>query len=156
MSNSHLALKTPTTHEYVYKLNHALYDLKQAPQAWFERLSKFLLANGYYMGKVDKTIFVKHQINNLIIIQVYVDDIIFGSTNHLLVVEFASLISHEFEMSMMGELSFILGLQVKQMEDGIFISQEKYARELVKKFGMKDSKEARTPMANNLKMDMDD
>ena len=137
--------------EYVYKLNRALYGLKQAPRAWFERLSKFLLANGYSMGKADKTLFVKHQMNDLIVVQVYVDDIIFGSTNHLLVEEFASLMSQEFEMSMMGELSFMLGLQIKQMEDGIFISQEKYARELVKKFGMEDSKEARTPMHTTLK-----
>ena len=142
--------------EYVYKLNRALYGLKQAPRAWFERLSKFLLANGYSMGKADKTLFVKHQTSDLIVVQVYVDDIIFGSTNHTLVVEFANLMSQEFEMSMMGELSFMLGLQIKQMEDGIFISQEKYARELVKKFGMEDSKEARTPMAHNVRMDMDD
>ena len=84
------------------------------------------------MGKADKTLFVKHQINDLIVVQVYAIDIIFGSTNHLLVEEFDRLMSQEFEMSMMGELSFILGLQIKQMEDGIFISQEKYARELVK------------------------
>ena len=108
------------------------------------------------MGKADKTLFVKHQTCDLIVVQVYVDDIIFGSTNHTLVVEFANLMSQEFEMSMMGELSFMLGLQIKQMDDGIFISQEKYARELVKKFGMEDSKEARTPMAHNVRMDMDD
>ena len=142
--------------EYVYKLNRALYGLKQAPRAWFERLSKFLLENGYSMGKADKTLFVKHHNCNLIVVQVYVDDIIFGATDHSLVLEFAKLMSQEFEMSMMGELTFMLGLQIKQLDGGIFISQEKYARELVKKFGMEDSKEAKTPMATNIKMDLDD
>ena len=146
----------PHHHEYVYKLNHALYGLKQAPRDWFEHLSKFLLANRYSMGKADKTLFVKHQTSDLIVVQVYVDDIIFGSTNHTLVVEFAKLMSQEFEMSMMGELSFMLGLQIKQMDGGIFISQENYERELVKKFGMDDSKEARTHMAHNVRMDIAD
>ena len=88
------------------------------------------------MGKADKTLFVKHQMNDLVVVQIYVDDIIFGSTNHLLVEEFARIMSQEFEMSLMGELSFMLGLQIKQREDGIFISQEKYVEELVKKFGL--------------------
>ena len=88
--------------------------------------------------------------------QVYVDDIIFGATDHSLVLEFAKLMSQEFEMSMMGELTFMLGLQIKQLDGGIFISLEKYARELVKKFGMEDSKDARTPMAANIKMNLDD
>ena len=68
--------------DYVFKLNHALYGLKQAPHAWYERLSKFLLENHFSIGVVDKTLFVKHQDNDMILVQIYVDDIIFGSTNH--------------------------------------------------------------------------
>ena len=146
----------PVHPDYVFKLNRALYGLKQAPRAWYERLSKFLIETGFSMGKVDKTLFVKHQNKDLIVVQIYVDDIIFGSTNNLLCDEFAKSMSQEFEMSQMGELSFILGLQIKQREDDIFISQEKYAKELVKKFGLENAKEAKTPMSTNSKLDLDE
>lgn len=89
------------------------------------------------------------------LVQIYVDDIIFGSTNAALAEEFSSLMSSEFEMSMMGELTFFLGLQIKQMKEGIFVSQTKYARELVKKFRMEDSKTISTPMAQNANLDSD-
>ena len=85
--------------DYVFKLNRALYGLKQAPRAWYEHLSKFLLENHFSMGKVDKTLFVKHQNKDLILVQIYVDDIIFGSTNTSLCGEFAKSMSQEFEMS---------------------------------------------------------
>ena len=142
--------------DYVFKLNCALYGLKQAPRAWYERLSKFLLENHYSMGAVDKTLFVKHQDKDMILVQIYVDDMIFWSTNHLLCEEFAKCMSQEFEMSLMGELTFMLGLQIKQCEGGIFISQEKYARELVKKFGLETANIAKTPMAHNALLDLDD
>ena len=142
--------------DYVFKLNRALYDLKQAPRAWYEYLSKFLLENHFSMGAVDKTLFVKHQDKDMILVQIYVDNIIFGSTNHLLCEEFAKCMSQEFEMSLMGELTFMLGLQIKQCEGDIFISQEKYARELVKKFGLEVANIAKTPMAHNALLDLDE
>ena len=142
--------------DYVFRLKRALYGLKQAPRAWYERLSKFLVEKGFSMGKVDKTLFIKHLNNDILVVQIYVDDIIFGATKHFLCEEFASSMSQEFEMSLMGELSFILGLQIKQTDSGIFISQGKYARELVKRFGMESAKESFVPMAHNAKLDLDE
>ena len=99
--------------DYVYKLKRALYGLKQAPQVWYERLSKFLLDHGYSRGKVDTTLFIKRKGKHILLVQVYVDDIIFGSTNLPLVEEFSTVMQGEFEMSLMGELNIFLGLQVK-------------------------------------------
>ncbi|XP_020262923.1 uncharacterized protein LOC109838908, partial [Asparagus officinalis] len=89
-------------------------------------------------------------------VQIYVDDIIFGATNESLCKEFSKVMQDHFEMSMMGELTFFLGLQVKQTKDGIFISQSKYAKELVKKFKLENSKHAPTPMSTSVKLDADE
>ena len=107
----------------MFKLSKALYGLKQAPRAWYERLSNFLLEKDFSKGKVDTTLFIKKTKNNLLIVQIYVDDIIFGDTNHCLCEEFSKLMQGEFEMSMMGELKFFLGLQIKQCKDEIFTTK---------------------------------
>ncbi|GJT54819.1 retrovirus-related pol polyprotein from transposon TNT 1-94 [Tanacetum coccineum] len=122
--------------DHVYKLKKALYGLKQAPKAWYDRLKAFLIKHEYKMGMVDNTLFTKKKSSNLIIVQIYVDDIIFGSTCQDMCDEFSKIIHDEFEMSMMGELNFFLGLQIKQMEDGIFFNQYKYIKEMLKKFGL--------------------
>ena len=96
--------------DHVFKLNKALYGLKQAPRAWYERLSTFLLDNEFTRDSVDTTLFTNHKNRDLLIIQVYVDDIIFGATNPSLCEEFTKLIQKKIEMSMMGELNFFLGL----------------------------------------------
>ncbi|GJW53228.1 retrovirus-related pol polyprotein from transposon TNT 1-94 [Tanacetum coccineum] len=103
--------------DHVYKLKKALYGLKQAPKAWYDRLKAFLIKHEYKMGMVDNTLFTKKKSSNLIIVQIYVDDIIFGSTCQDMCDEFAKIMHDEFEMSMMGELNFFLGLQIKQMDD---------------------------------------
>jgi hypothetical protein len=140
----------------VYKLKKALYGLKQAPRAWYERLSRFLIEKGFSIGKVDTTLFIKNNNLGFIIVQIYVDDIIFGATNEILCEDFAKCMQDEFEMSMMGELNFFLGLQVKQSKDAIFISQSKYTKELLKKFGMENTKHATTPMSTSTKLDKDE
>ena len=94
--------------------------------------------------------------NDLLIIQIYIDDIIFGATNHCLREEFSKLMQGEFEMSMMGELKFFLGLQIKQCKDGIFINQTKYARDSLKKFGMDGVKSRKTPMSIITKLNKDE
>ena len=119
----------------VYKLKKALYGLKQAPRAWYERLRSYLLQSGFEIGKVDTTLFIKRNNQDIQLVQIYVDDIIFGSTNSIMNKEFSDIMTKEFEMSNMGELSFFLGLQIKELENGIFISQEKYAKDLINKFG---------------------
>ncbi|GJV24173.1 retrovirus-related pol polyprotein from transposon TNT 1-94 [Tanacetum coccineum] len=120
---------------YVYKLKKALYGLKQAPKAWYDRLKTFLIKHEYSMGMVDNTLFTKKSKAHLIIVQIYVDEIIFGSTSQNLCDDFVKIMHDEFEMSMMGELNFFLGLQIKQMKDGIFFNQSKYIKEMLKKFG---------------------
>ena len=85
--------------------------------------------------------------------QIYVDDIIFGSTNQKSCEEFSRVMTQKFEMSMMGELSYFLGFQVKQLKDGTFISQTKYTQDLIKRFGMKDAKPAKTPMGTDARKD---
>ncbi|GJY04897.1 retrovirus-related pol polyprotein from transposon TNT 1-94 [Tanacetum coccineum] len=108
------------------------------------------------MGMVDNTLFTKKKSPNLIIVQIYVDDIIFGSTCQDMCDEFAKIMHDEFEMSMMGELNFFLGLQIKQMEDGIFFNQSKYIKEMLKKFGLEDSKPMKTPMSSDTKLTKDE
>ncbi|KAK6139469.1 hypothetical protein DH2020_026783 [Rehmannia glutinosa] len=140
----------------VYKLKKALYGLKQAPRAWYDRLSSFLLQNGFTRGKVDTTLFVFEKGQDCLLVQIYVDDIIFGATNESLCKKFSKLMQGEFEMSMMGELNFFLGLQIKQCQEGIYISQSKYTKELLKKFGIEEGRTISTPMATNVKIDKDE
>ena len=110
---------------HVFKLSKALYELKQAPRAYYEILTNFLLEQEFTKGKVKKTLFIKKSNDDLLIVQICVDDIIFGATNHCLCEEFFKLMQGEFEMSMKGELKFFLGLQIKQYKDGILINQNK-------------------------------
>ncbi|GJW03756.1 retrovirus-related pol polyprotein from transposon TNT 1-94 [Tanacetum coccineum] len=132
------------------------HGLKQAPKAWYDRLKAFLIKHEYKMGMVDNTLFTKKKSSNLVIVQIYVDDIIFGSTCQDMCDEFAKIMHDEFEMSMMGELNFFLGLQIKQMEDGIFFNQSKYIKEMLKKFGLEDSKPMKTPMSSDTKLTKDE
>ncbi|GJZ60005.1 retrovirus-related pol polyprotein from transposon TNT 1-94 [Tanacetum coccineum] len=141
---------------YVYKLKKALYGLKQAPKAWYDRLKAFLIKHNYSMGMVDNTLFTKKKDSNIIIVQIYVDDIIFGSTCQEMCDDFAKIMHDEFEMSMMGELNFFLGLQIKQLDDGIFFNQSKYIKEMLKKFGLEDSKPIKTPISTETKLTRDE
>ncbi|WVZ84461.1 hypothetical protein U9M48_031491 [Paspalum notatum var. saurae] len=140
----------------VYKLRKALYGLKQAPRAWYSRLKSFLLKSGFVMGSVDKTLFLLSHGGDTLIVQIYVDDIIFGGSSHALVSSFAKQMSREFEMSLMGELQFFLGLQIKQGLEGTFVHQDKYTRDILKKFEMGDSKPMTTLMSTNTALDADE
>jgi len=141
---------------HVYKLRKALYGLKQAPRAWYARLKTFLLANNFKMGSVDKTLFLLKQGKDTLIVQIYVDDIIFGGSSHALVAKFVDSMSREFEMSMMGELNFFLALQIKRTPDGIFLHQGKYTKDVLKKFDMADAKPISTPMPTSAALDADE
>ncbi|XP_066324527.1 uncharacterized protein [Miscanthus floridulus] len=120
----------PNFPDHVFKLQKALYGLKQAPRAW--------------------------QGNDTLIVQIYVDDIIFGGSSHALVKKFADVMSKEFEMSMMGELNFFLGLQIKQTLEGTFVHQGKYTKDVLKKFAMDDAKPISTPMPTSAALDADE
>jgi hypothetical protein len=140
---------------HVYKLKKALYGLKQAPRAWYERLRDLLLSKGFMMGKVDTILFTKKISKDLFVLQIYVDDIIFGSTNQDFCEKFEKMMANEFEMSMIGESSYFLGLQIKQLKNGTFVSQGKYSKDMLKKFGMNKSKAISTPKGTNDNLDCD-
>jgi hypothetical protein len=139
----------------VYKLSKAIYGFNQAPIAWYECLRDFLITNGFKVGKANPTLFTKTITKDLFVCQIYVDDIIFGSTNKSTCEEFSRIMIQKFEMSMMGELKYFLGFQVKQLQDDTFISQTKYIQDILTKFGMKDAKPIKTPMGTNGHLDLD-
>ncbi|GJV90490.1 putative ribonuclease H-like domain-containing protein [Tanacetum coccineum] len=134
----------PKFPDRVYKVEKALYGLHQAPRAWYKTLSTYLLDNEFQRGKIDKTLFIKRFVGDFT--QVYVDDIIFGSTKKEMCNAFENLMHEKFKMSSIGELTFFLGLQVQQKKDGIFISQDKYVGQILKKFRFIEVKTASTPM----------
>ncbi|KAI3745947.1 hypothetical protein L6452_08359 [Arctium lappa] len=113
--------ENPSYPDRVYKLKKTLYGLHQAPRAWYDTLSSYLLENGFERGVIDKTLFIKRKKKDILLVQIYVDDIIFGSTRDNMCKEFEELMHQRFKMSSMGELTFFLGLQVQQKSDGIFI-----------------------------------
>ncbi|GJV87482.1 putative ribonuclease H-like domain-containing protein [Tanacetum coccineum] len=135
----------PDHPDKVYKVVKALYGLHQAPRAWYDTLANYLLCNGFQRGKIDQTLFIKRQKGHILLVQIYVDDIIFGSTKKELCDEFKKLMKDKFQMSSMGELTFFLGLQIQQKKKGIFISQDKYVNEILRKFNYIDVKSASTP-----------
>ncbi|GJR76433.1 retrovirus-related pol polyprotein from transposon TNT 1-94 [Tanacetum coccineum] len=137
----------PEFPNHIYRLKKALYGLKQAPRAWYDKLSSFLIEHGFTKGIIDPTFFTRRHGGDILLVQVYVDGIIFGSTNLDFSKRFANLMKNNFEMSMMGELKLFLGLQVHQSPRSIFISQSQYAIELLKKHGLDKCVSMSTPMA---------
>jgi hypothetical protein len=125
------------------------------PRAWYECLRDFLITNGFKVSKADPTLFTKTIANYLFVCQIYVDGIIFGSTNKSTCEGFSRIMIQKFEMSMMGQLKYFLGFQVKQLQGGTFISQTKYIQDILTKFGMKDAKPIKTPMGTNGHLDLD-
>jgi hypothetical protein len=138
------------------KLSKALYGLKQSPRAWYVRLKTFLLEYGYVMGSVDKTLFTLKYGIDFLLVQIYVDDIIFGDFSHTLVSRCQEMIENKFQMSMIGELTFFLCIQVKQTKEDIFIHQTKYMKDLIKKFNMTELKPVSTLMSMTTTRDPDE
>nr|GEV62842.1 copia protein [Tanacetum cinerariifolium] len=139
----------------VYKVEKALYGLHQAPRAWYETLSTYLLENRFRRGTIDKTLFIKKIKNDILLVQVFVDDIIFGSTKKSLSTEFEQLMHKRFEISSIRELTFFLGLQVEQRKDGIFLSQDKYVCDILKKFSFSSVKSTSTPIETHKHLSKD-
>nr|GEU75624.1 retrovirus-related Pol polyprotein from transposon TNT 1-94 [Tanacetum cinerariifolium] len=140
---------------HVYKLKKALYGLKQAPRAWYDILSSFLISQHFSKGSLDPTLFTWKAGNELLLVQIYVDDIIFASTNISMCNEFANQMTTKFKMSMMGQMSFFLGLQISQSLRGIFINQSKYAFEIVKKYGLLTTDSVDTHLVEKSQLDED-
>ncbi|KAK1414914.1 hypothetical protein QVD17_30677 [Tagetes erecta] len=140
----------------VMKLDKALYGLHQAPRKWYETLSSHLMENGFKRGRIDQTLFLKKKDKDLFLVQIYVDDIIFGSTSKELCKEYEAIMQSKFQMSFMGEMNFFLGLQVTQAQDGIFINQEKYIKKILKKFSFENVQSIRTPLDKAHKLEPDE
>nr|GEU50787.1 retrovirus-related Pol polyprotein from transposon TNT 1-94 [Tanacetum cinerariifolium] len=140
---------------HVYRLKKDLYRLKQAPRAWYDTLSIFLLDKKFSKGAVDPTLFTRKIGKHIILVQIYVDDIIFASTDPKACDIFSNEMSSKFQMSMIGQMIFFLGLQVSQSPEGIFINQSKFALETLKKYGMDSCDHVDTPMVDRLKLDED-
>ncbi|GJT25482.1 retrovirus-related pol polyprotein from transposon TNT 1-94 [Tanacetum coccineum] len=140
---------------HVYKLKKALYGLKQAPRAWYDMLSSFLISQDFSKGSVDPTLFIRRDGNELLLVQIYVDDIIFAASTPELCDLFSKIMCSKFKMSMMGKISFFLGLQISQSPRGIFINQSKYALESLKKYDFDSCDPVDTPMVEKSKLDED-
>src|SRR5664279_998331 len=145
----------PKFPNHVYLLHKALYGLKQAPRACYDHLKEFLVDRGFVLGVIDPTLFTKKVEGELFVCQIYVDDIIFGSTNVSFVDQFSKLMTSEFEMSMMGELKFFLGFEIKQYYEGTFICQAKYIQDMLKKFDMANAQPLGFPMKTNVDLKLD-
>ncbi|GJX53443.1 retrovirus-related pol polyprotein from transposon TNT 1-94 [Tanacetum coccineum] len=140
---------------HVYRLNKALYGLKQAPRAWYNTLSRFLLENKFSKGVVDPTLFTRKTSKHILLVQIYVDDIIYALTDPKACDIFSKEMSSKFQMSMMGQILLFLGLQVSQSPGGNFINQSKYALENLIKYGMDTSDPVDTLMVDRSKLDKD-
>ncbi|GJW37245.1 retrovirus-related pol polyprotein from transposon TNT 1-94 [Tanacetum coccineum] len=145
----------PDNPYHVYKLKKALYGLKQAPRAWYDMLSSFLISQDFSKGLVDPTLFIHRQGKELLLVQIYVDDIIFAASTPELCDLFAKITCSKFKMSMMGKISFFLGLHISQSPRGIFINQSKYALESLKKYGFDSCDPVDTPMIEKSNLDED-
>jgi hypothetical protein len=148
--------ESPKYPDRVYKISKALYGLKQVPRAWYARLMTFLLEHGYVMGSVDKTLFTLNHGTDFLLVQIYVDDIIFGGSPHTLVSRFQEMMESEFQMFVMGELTFFLGIQVKQTKQGTFVHQAKYKKDLMKKFNMGELEPVSTLMSSTASLGLDE
>nr|GEY15692.1 retrotransposon protein, putative, unclassified [Tanacetum cinerariifolium] len=139
----------------VYQHRKALYGLKQAPRAWYDEHLKFLTSKGFTKGTIDSTLFTIRYGEDILLVQIYVDDIISESTNPKYTKGFEKLMHSRFEMSLMGEMKFFIGLQIHQSPHGIFINNAKYALEKLHKHGMEKGQSIGTSMATKPKLDAD-
>ncbi|GJT63976.1 retrovirus-related pol polyprotein from transposon TNT 1-94 [Tanacetum coccineum] len=139
----------------LYKLKKALYELKQAPRTWYDMLSSFPISQDFSKGSVNSTLFIRKEGKELLLVQVYVDDIIFAASTPELCDLFAKIMCSKFKMSMMGKISFFLGLQNFQNPRGIFINQSKYALKSLKKYSFDSCDPVDTPMVEKSKLDED-
>nr|GFA04421.1 hypothetical protein [Tanacetum cinerariifolium] len=145
----------PDNPNHVYKLKKALYRLKQAPRLWYDMLSLFMISQDFSKGSVDPTMFIRRNGNDLLLVQIYVDDIIFVASTPELCDLFAKIMCSIFKMLMMGKISFFFGLQISQSPRGIFIKQSKYDLKSLKKYGFESCDPVDTPMVEKSKLDED-
>ena len=140
----------------VYKLKKALYGLKQAPRAWYARINSYLLDLGFHRSPVEPTLYVNIENDERLIVSVYVDDLLITGSKDALVNKFKNQMRAEFEMSDLGEMHFFLGMEITQSDAGIFICQQKYAKEILKKFQLENARPCNTPLSPGEKLMKED
>ena len=140
----------------VYRLKKALYGLKQAPRAWYNRIDEYLLNLGFVKSLSESTLYIKGEQNDIIVVSLYVDDLLVTGSNIELIQKFKENMKQAFEMADLGEMSYFLGIEIKQGQSEIFICQQKYANEILKKFQMEGCKSVSTPMCQKVKLFKDD
>ena len=141
----------------VYRLKKALYGLKQAPRAWNSKIDGYLIENGFTKSPSEPSLYIKTQgQQDFLILCLYVDDLIYTSTNSTMIEKFKKAMMSKFEMTDLGPMKYFLGMQVKQSPGQIFLSQEKYADDLLKKFSMTNCKPVATPMTTSEKLSKND
>jgi len=140
----------------VYQLRKALYGLKQAPRAWYSKIDYYLLDNGFNKYDGEPTLYIKESDDKILIVVLYLDDLIFTGSDDFLVTNFKEVMKSEFEMTDLGLLRYFLGIEVKQTENGISISQEKYAADILERFNMQNNKPAPTSTFMGLKLSKED
>ena len=141
----------------VYKLKKAIYGLKQAPRAWYSRIEAYFLKEGFEKCDYEHTLFIKtNKEGKVLIVSLYVDDLIFTGNDELMFIEFKHSMKHEFDMTDLGKMRYFLGLEVLQKSDGVFISQKKYAVEVLHRFGMDRSNSVCNPIVPGFKFVKDE
>ncbi|KAK6151896.1 hypothetical protein DH2020_014531 [Rehmannia glutinosa] len=146
-----------TLGDKVYKLKKALYGLKQAPRAWYSRIDDYFTELGFRRSQSEPTLYINIQgTNNTLIVSLYVDDLIFIGNNENMIMEFKEDMMKTFEMTDLGLMHYFLGIEIHQRKDGIFISQKKYAKSLLKRFKMEGCKIVATPLDNNKALKKED
>ena len=141
----------------VYRLKKALYGLKQAPRAWYSRIEAYFMKEGFEKCDYEHTLFIKtSKEGKVLIVSLYVDDLIFTGNDELMFIEFKNSMKHEFDMTDLGKMRYFLGLEVLQISDGVFISQKKYALEVLKQFGMDKSNFVHNPIVPSFKLMKDE
>lgn len=141
----------------VYKLKKALYELKQAPRAWFSRIETFFIDEGFDRCPNEQTLFTKKSAEgNVLIVSIYVDDLIFTGDDEDMMLAFKNSMMSTFDMTDMGKMKFFLGIEVFQQPEGIYISQKKYATEVLDRFGMSESKPVGSPMIPGYRLHKDE
>ncbi|KAK1432520.1 hypothetical protein QVD17_09417 [Tagetes erecta] len=132
---------------YVCKLSKALYGLKQAPRAWFQRLSTYLLSYGFICSRADTSLFILRRDDHIMYLLVYVDDLILTGNDEVVIQSFISHLHREFAIKDLGNLNYFLGLEVVHMDTGLFLTQAKYAKDILVRAQLYDSKPIHTPLA---------
>eukprot|EP00253_Pinus_taeda_P003439 PITA_03439 len=141
-----------TDSSLVFRLKKSLYGLKQAPRAWYAKMDSFLLESGFSRCHSDNIVYTKKEGKSLIILVLYVDNLILTGSDPNLINHVKSSLKKKFEMTDLGHLHYFLGLQVLQSKEGIFLSQSKYACDLLRFFHMEDCKPAPSPFQSGVKL----